>query len=83
MMPRRYAYGEVTYSERIRHPSAALHPPQEKSEGKNQGRWLWIVLVLAALVYIASRMGWLDKIIAATKAGVNAAGPIANPHGWV
>ena len=73
---------EQTYSERIQHPSGALGPPQEKNEGEKWGRWLLIVLVVAVLV-IAWRVGWLDKIIAAAKAGVKAVTSVANPHGWV
>ena len=73
---------DQSYSERVRHPSGALDPPKEKSEGQNWDRWLLIVLVVAVLI-VAWRVGWLDKIIAPAKAVVNAVTPVANPHGWV
>ncbi len=66
-----------TYGERIRHPSGALGGHEENSSKP----WLWIFLVIAALIF-AWRMGWLDKLFKATVEGVTMVKPIANPFGW-
>jgi len=73
---------DQSYSDRIRHPSGALNPSRD--EGWSREWWFWILLGLAAAFgYFAWRKGWLDPIIAAAKAVVKAARPIANPHRWV
>ena len=71
----------MTYVERIRHPSGALDPP--RNERRLRRRWLWIAAVVVVAVYVAWRMGWLEKIGMAGAKAESTVRPIANPHGWV
>ncbi len=65
----------MTYAEQIRHPDAALNPPRDKEQ---VSRLSWILLGLVVL-WLAWRMGWLDKIAATGARAVS----VANPLGWV
>ena len=66
-----------TYGERVRHPSGALGGPEE-----NRSRLgLWILLGIALLI-LAWRMGWLDKLFKAVVGGGTLVKPIPNPFGW-
>ncbi len=67
----------MTYSEQIRHPSAALNPPRDGEQGLS--RLGWILVGLVVLLFFAWRFGWFSKIVATGAKAVS----VANPLGWV
>lgn len=67
----------MTYSEQVRHPSGAL---ERRRDGSRKKIWFWILVGVAAFIYLIWRAGLHSGGSGASAIG--AAGP-ANPHGWV
>jgi hypothetical protein len=78
----------MSYTERVRHPSGALDPPQEKSGGfwpwlLNGGwRWLFGGAVVALILVGWLRPAWLGKLGVHVAQSGEALGGVVNPFGW-
>ncbi|HYY73162.1 MAG TPA: hypothetical protein VE778_06180 [Candidatus Bathyarchaeia archaeon] len=74
----------MSYSEQIRHPSAALDLPQEKKQ--NGVPWLWIiagiVTFILVLYFLPQGLAKIDGIVGGSEAAGKARG-VSNSNGWV